>query len=612
MATERLRKYEYAALPPRFIRILELQPEPSETAELKCRLVAQKIEDETYAALSYVWGKPTVYHSSILCTDAANDAHEGYIEIGANLTRALVAYRLHDQPRRVWVDAICINQHNSTERHAQVRMMGDIFRGAEQVLCWLGGFNNPELDEPASLIAIAFLRQFNRDQKGELRKIQRYLRHDIESEDDPLVHMSWLAMKIFFDIPYFHRAWIIQEVGLARQAKLSWGKSEICIEWDEIARFSRFMDDEGASIVTHFDLKSWVCNHINLVWTLKADGSPLYDFSEVLHWARIHISTDPRDYVYALLGHPSAQINGDLIIEPRYTIPTAEVYTNLATNTIAKTQSLHILAFVDHGENFGTTNIPTWVPDWHALNVVAPLRYPTQAAPKVIGTDIFVPEGNLLRCQGFLIDDIIAISDMVTPKELPITTYEAEVKKAIPFLVDHFYERLVRDSGIPPSSWQQFVFALGSVLSGATYKSEDATQGSVRAQQRADCAAYISKFGQFKSESYPLSFLDSLTAEERTSLEQLAADGSAAQFIQDITWTSMCRKVFRTRNGYFGLGPRIMKKDDICAVVLGSIYPLILRRYDHSYRLVGPALIYGFMDHEALVAGIEKQDLTIH
>jgi hypothetical protein len=79
----------------------------------------------------------------------------------------------------------------------------------------------------------------------------------------------------------------------------------------------------------------------------------------------------------------------------------------------------------------------------------------------------------------------------------------------------------------------------------------------------------------------------------------MAARGSADQFVQDMTWTSMCRKVFRTAKGHIGLGPRIMKEGDLCVVVLGAVYPMVLRKCDGYFQLVGPALLYGFMNGEA-------------
>ena len=611
METSSSPKYRYPKLPPTYIRVLELQPSTSPTASLACQLTLQRIHERPYEALSYVWGKPTVFESTIQCQDGEDETSAGSLAITANLGTALLAYRHAVKPRRLWVDAICIKQEDQDERQAQVRMMGDIFHNASQVLCWLGAFADPAADEHTALLAIDFLREFNKSRLEHLQQAQALVhgreRGTVNAVD--LTHEAahvdscWKAIKVFFDCEYFHRAWIIQEIGLAHRAIISWGRSDICIDWREVAEFVLFLDDNGASVINHLELKSWVCNHINLVWSKRDDGKPIFDFSEVLHWARVHLSTDPRDYVYSLLGHPSAVIDGSLIIEPKYTLSTAEVYTNLAVNTIEKTNSLHILAFVDHSETPSFLDIPTWVPDWHALNLVAPMRYPTQAAAKE-GNDITIDRlpgrGSCICCSGFVIDKVCAISDMINPKELALNDYEAETRKTIPFLIDHLYERLVLNRDCGPSSGGNFVHALSSVLTGAMRGTAAADSGATMHQQRSDCAAYILESHKLRITGDSQGFFNSLTAEDKEETQRLASGGSANQFVQDMTWTSMCRKVFRTAAGHIGLGPRILAHGDVCVVIHGSVYPLILRQVQGGhYQLIGPALLYGFMNREA-------------
>src|SRR5580700_5121291 len=46
--------------------------------------------------------------------------------------------RCEDRPRTLWVDAICINQENITERNSQVQLMKSIYEKASRVLVWLG------------------------------------------------------------------------------------------------------------------------------------------------------------------------------------------------------------------------------------------------------------------------------------------------------------------------------------------------------------------------------------------------------------------------------------------------------------------------------------------
>lgn len=60
------------------------------------------------------------------------------IPLGANLDQALRSLRLRDQDRTIWIDAICINQADITERGHQVAQMGKIYESATAVTAWLG------------------------------------------------------------------------------------------------------------------------------------------------------------------------------------------------------------------------------------------------------------------------------------------------------------------------------------------------------------------------------------------------------------------------------------------------------------------------------------------
>ncbi|KAF2683254.1 heterokaryon incompatibility, partial [Lentithecium fluviatile CBS 122367] len=83
-----------------------------------------------YEALSYVWGTPNCTRS-MQCSKRA-------VPLTPNFEEALLHLRLPDRPRNVWADAVCINQKDLKERGRQVRLMGEVYRKALQVLVWLG------------------------------------------------------------------------------------------------------------------------------------------------------------------------------------------------------------------------------------------------------------------------------------------------------------------------------------------------------------------------------------------------------------------------------------------------------------------------------------------
>lgn len=84
-----------------------------------------------YEALSYAWGASTEHRS--ICVNGV----KGFA-VTDNLWAALNRLRKPDRVRVLWVDAVCINQQDTSERGSQVTKMGEIYRGAKTLLVWLG------------------------------------------------------------------------------------------------------------------------------------------------------------------------------------------------------------------------------------------------------------------------------------------------------------------------------------------------------------------------------------------------------------------------------------------------------------------------------------------
>jgi hypothetical protein len=118
------------------IRLLRIEPGTG-PAQVKCSLFhAQLGESPTYDAVSYTWGldnDPGSTKTTLISIDGART-----MEVCENLGNALRFLRLKDKARVLWVDAICINQADPTERGHQVAQMGMIYSQATTVRVWLG------------------------------------------------------------------------------------------------------------------------------------------------------------------------------------------------------------------------------------------------------------------------------------------------------------------------------------------------------------------------------------------------------------------------------------------------------------------------------------------
>jgi hypothetical protein len=91
-----------------------------------------------FEALSYAWGSDSSHHVVYVDSPTAEGVSPMTMSIRKNLTNALSHLRYADRDRVLWIDAICINQHDLQERGLQVPRMTDIYKYANRVVVWLG------------------------------------------------------------------------------------------------------------------------------------------------------------------------------------------------------------------------------------------------------------------------------------------------------------------------------------------------------------------------------------------------------------------------------------------------------------------------------------------
>jgi len=175
----KLQTFAYASLDlsQRSIRLVQIAPHLSPSGLIQCELRHSSIESE-YTCLSYVWGPPDKGHDVMI--------NGTLVTVRLNLFRFLQAAR----PNRLqwlWIDALCIDQLNHAERTHQVQQMGLVFSRAARTVSWLG--TRPEV--------VDFVRRALVNTRG---RVEHFRNHE-----------------------YWTRAWVTQEVLLARQIVLMAG-----------------------------------------------------------------------------------------------------------------------------------------------------------------------------------------------------------------------------------------------------------------------------------------------------------------------------------------------------------------------------------------------------
>ena len=261
------------------IRLVDLLPCTDSTASIRCNIQHVKLSDRPqYEALSYVWG--SVDEPKSIEIDGKKQS------IRENLYLALKRLRLVAKPRSLWIDAICINQNNVSERNHQVEQMGKIYKQAKQVDIWLGPGNDD------NQVAIEFLKR---------------LAHDpIPSWDYGkfIFKPGWQSLVRLCQMEYWGRLWIIQEVALAHKMILYCGRGTI--DWKsfntvlyELKERERFHTHRYQEL---HDIYSTIPGRFSQRrFNAKSDDPEALPVLDLFITFKDSLCQDPRDKIYGLL-----------------------------------------------------------------------------------------------------------------------------------------------------------------------------------------------------------------------------------------------------------------------------------------------------------------------
>jgi hypothetical protein len=348
------------------------------------------------------------------------------------------------------------------------------------------------------------------------------------------------------------------------------------IDWKELTDAAGCIDDRARPFATHFNMEAEVQRCFDLYWIFSRAGSE-QNFVETLNDARSFLSSNPKDKVYALLSHPSARAdNGKMIIEPDYESPMAELYMNLAIKLVKSTASLQILSAVQHR----TTNdilgssIPSWVPRWAerpwSFMLWGSVRDKTYRAGVDTESKYDLLYGSrTLKIRGVLFDRVFAYCDTISGEEYGPETFDhANPVEALEDLM-RINEKSSRSIYATEEQWTraQFMTLTAGMFMG----------------------------GQADFDSYRRwKVLGSLN--QRSDL----IEGNATLFTSTAGLWSDKRKPYVTEQGYIGLGPSLLEKNDCLCVIFGCMVPFILRGDGGQYRLIGESYLHGVMKGEAI------------
>lgn len=278
--------------------------------------------------------------------------------------------------------------------------MTDIYQRAGRVIIYLG---EPEYTISGKIAGGTFN---NRDY---YETFDEYECFDALSGYDIKGSMRNRIWGLISSRPWFERAWVLQEVDLARSAAVVCGNK--WVSWAQVRSWMATEDTTSrgsafASISTY------------------GPGSPRRTTSLLhhLHRTRGRKATDPRDKIFSLMGilNPTERLAfADLV---SYDHSTEEIYFQTAKKLIETSRSLEILSAC--GEFRGASKA-SWVPDWEPLRLKSlqldalgahPYMYDAGGSPAY--TDF---EENCMLTRGIQVDvvqEIVDLEDISATSEL--------------------------------------------------------------------------------------------------------------------------------------------------------------------------------------------------
>lgn len=401
------------------IRILKLDCSQV-TDGIECELEHVFLQNSPqFDALSYTWG-PNVFSQSILCGGRS-------LAVTESLHAALLELR-RSQYTYIWIDAVCINQQNVSERNAQVAIMSDIYRAARRVVVWLGS------SSASDSLAFKAIQEMQTElqkwtaqrerEKGPDPVFENAIDRDYQEFYTGFKHIHsplwaegsevWKCLSHLAQRPWFRRIWIIQEVALARNAIVKCGVFEIgfptFVQTYAVIRGSAFQ----TRLNGYGDHNDGV-NQMTQIEKIRAalDTAGAWKLNRIMPNTRSSLATDPRDKIFGVLGLAADHHAREFPVD--YEIDTVTLYKLFTAFCIEQTGSYDILStFPVAPELNRLVGLPTWVPDYSGIEECHPIttRFPSayNAGKNTMMQATFSSNGDVLTITGTVLDSIKEVS----------------------------------------------------------------------------------------------------------------------------------------------------------------------------------------------------------
>jgi hypothetical protein len=287
------------------------------------------------------------------------------------------------------------------------------------------------------------------------------------------------------------------------------------------------------------------------------------------------------------LAHPLAILPGQKapLVRADYAADVGEMYMDFAFKCCVGSKSLHVLSSVQHEVEDDLDKAASWAPRWNMdfwitrINQVRAYNASLEMETK----ELFIVERleNRLKISGIIFDSVELVSAPMEAADFKEHSSHTSSNHVVDPVESCW--RLIRAVA---SIHKSKTHAVMMVLITGTYISVD--------NVKADFESYCRRF--CSTECCQSLGLGAAEEDRETS------SWRSRRFLNYIQRCCPGRRFYTTRSGRFGIGPRILKKGDLCSVLFGSEIPFTLRQTGEksSYKLLGEAYVEGVMHGEVV------------
>ena len=574
--------YQYTSLSSKSsIRLVQLSSrddistQVNNQAHPQCEIIQASLDDHpVYETVSYVWGSLTPRLPVLLPGGKC-------VNVTKNLYTALQRFLPAHGKRRLWVDQLCINQCNLSERSQQVKLMARIFQQARRTNVWLGEESNDMMSAFKHIEFMKTLKKHPRWKEPANDSHLTWLQDAIKSDGNCHYFMQFIKSN-----QWFMRIWVFQEIVVSKNITMVCGSMHC--SWDEMLNAMSLQIIKTENCIGDGFIQ---LNAMREHRQTYQEGGTLSLSPLLLNVNRQFRCTDPRDKVYALLGFIPQGFNFDIRID--YAAPVSDTYANATRKIIESTHSLNMFYCLVERSN---PSVPSWVPDLEAKVTTLPTGVDAENNPQFTAALDFPYRAYKVR----------------NPRHLVVTGRVVDVVQDI---IPNSLARLI-EIGTEKNLWLELMSDLTWTVQQKKIRSHSLRINphlrveSVMRTLLLDCAHLDG-------------LLDTKTTRRRSTKTELGwlwgflltSDGSGPEQedytdldgLDRIILRSVLRRAWKYRmllipiKSFLGMGPRETRRGDLICILHGSSVPCVLRRVNgDQYQIIGQCYVDGIMYGEAV------------